>query len=124
MGILRHNLVETTEKLMAGNGKHIKLDFTTFLTLTLGDATSSQLVYVTPQACLLLSQKARARPMDFPAQVAETGQMDKCTDIDIEEFSGQDCDCPAVSEAFQPTPAANNKNNKPRRTADFQNLEK
>ena len=119
MVVLRHNLVETTEKLMAGNGKHIKLDCPLFLTLTLGSATSSQLVYMIPLACLLLSQKARARPMNFLAQVAETDQMAECTDIDIEKFSGQDCDCPAVSEAFQPTPAANNKNSKPRQTADF-----
>ena len=45
---------------MATNGKQIQRDGTVFLTQTLGNATSSQLVYMTPHAnCLLLSQKAR-----------------------------------------------------------------
>ena len=79
MGIMIQDLVKTTKKLIAANGEHIELDSTLFRTLTLGDSTSSKLVYVTNQAtCLLLSQKARkelrARPMEFPAQVQRPAQ--------------------------------------------------
>ena len=43
---------------MAANGKQIQLDGNLFHTLTLGNATSSQLVYMTNHAtCLFLSQK-------------------------------------------------------------------
>ena len=63
---------------MAANGEQNELDRTVFQTLTLGNSTSIQLVYVTNQAtCLLLSQKAykelRDRIMDFLAQEVETG---------------------------------------------------
>ena len=54
MGITRHNLLSTKVTLMVANSSQIKLDGI-FLTLTLGDATSSQLVYVT---CLIHSQIA------------------------------------------------------------------
>ena len=67
--------------------------------------------------------------MDFPTKVAETGQMAECTDMDIEDDIGQDCDCPATSEASQPnewykTTATANKVNRTRWTADFQQQEK
>ena len=85
-----HNLMETTKELIAADGKKIELDGAAFLTLTLGNATSSQQVYVTPQAtCLLLSQKARNELrvglMYFPAQLAETSQMAECTDMDTDD---------------------------------------
>ena len=78
-----------------------------FLTLTLGDGTSSHHFFIMPQAtCLLLSQKARkelpAGHMDFLAQVAEPSQKAECTGIEIEDDNGEECNCPTASEAFKP----------------------
>ena len=56
MGSTTHTLVKTTEQLVETNGRHIKLDGVMFLKLTLGDATTSKLVYVLLQVtCLFLS---------------------------------------------------------------------
>ena len=73
MGITRPNLTPTTERLVGANRGQIKIDGAIFLNLTVGDALSSQLMYVTPQMTyLLLSQQAckelRTGHPDFPAQ--------------------------------------------------------
>ena len=60
MGITRHNLVKTTEKMVGADSGQIKLDVVLFLNLTKGNTSRSQLVYVTPEVTwLFLSQKAR-----------------------------------------------------------------
>ena len=48
IGITRPNLVKTTERLVGTIGRQVKLDGVVFLNVTLRDATTSQLVYVTP----------------------------------------------------------------------------
>ena len=73
MGITKHNLAATTERLVKASSGQIKLDGVVFkknlcgkkkngvvfLNLTVADATSSQLVYVMPQVtCLFLSQSS------------------------------------------------------------------
>ena len=73
IGITRHNLAVTTERLVGANGGQIELDGLVFLILTVANAMSSQLVYVTPQVtCHFLSQKTRkelcAVHPNFPAQ--------------------------------------------------------
>ena len=80
MGIDLHNLLQTSESIMAANGELIKLDSTAFLDVSLGNATSSQPMYMMPQfSCLYLSQPAfkelNAVHKDFPTQVPEMGQM-------------------------------------------------
>ena len=44
MGIKRHALVKTNKGLVGANGKQIKLDGVLFLDLTLGGATTRQMV--------------------------------------------------------------------------------
>ena len=77
MGIPRPNLVKTTERLVETNSKGVKLDGAVFLNLTLGEATTSQPVYVALQVTgLFLSPEGRkelgATPLDVSAQ---TGQV-------------------------------------------------
>ena len=74
MGISRHNLAATTQKLAGANGEQIKLVGTVFLNLTVGYATNSQMVYMTAQVtCVFLSQKACKGlctvHLDFPVEV-------------------------------------------------------
>ena len=89
MGITTHTLVKTTEQLVETNGQHIKLDGGVFFSMTLADATISQLVYVTPQViCLFLSgnscQELQVMPLDFPAHSARSGRVTGCTTVDSE----------------------------------------
>ena len=57
MRITSNYLVKTTEQLVTANSHNIKIDGVVFLNMTMGDATTNQLVYRTPQvACLFLSQ--------------------------------------------------------------------
>ena len=100
--------MEMAEKLMAANSEQIELDCFMYLNLTLGNDSSSQRVVVIPQATyLLLSQKARkelrAGHMDLLAQVTENGEKAECTDIEIEDNNGQECECPAASKSFKHT---------------------
>ena len=53
------DLVKTSKQLLETNSKHIKLDSAIFPILTQGDATTSKLVYVTPNVTyLFLSENA------------------------------------------------------------------
>ena len=79
MGISKHNLATTTERLVGANGAQIELDSAVFLNITVEDAKSSQLVYVTIWVTrLFLSQKARKELRvvhpDFLAQMSRTGK--------------------------------------------------
>ena len=59
LGISRHNVETTTEKLGRANGEQIKLDGIIFMNLTVGVSRCSQLVYVTPKVTsLFISPKA------------------------------------------------------------------
>ena len=100
MVITRHNLVKTIERLVGANGRQIKLDGALFLNRTLGVATISQLVYMTPQVtCLFLSlnacQELGETPLDSPAQATGTGRVAECTAMDNEDENIQGCDRPA-----------------------------
>ena len=75
MGISRHDLATTTKKLVGANSSQIKLDGAVFMNPTMGNATSSQMMGLTPKVtCLFISQKARkelcAMHTNFPAQVS------------------------------------------------------
>ena len=76
MGITTHDLVKTTKGLVEANGWHIKLDGILFLNLTLGDATTSQLVHVTALVTrLFLSQDACAgAAWDAPGIYSQGGR--------------------------------------------------
>ena len=67
MGISRHKLAATNNRLVGANGAQIKLDDAVFLNLTVGNTMSSQIV-----TCLFLSQKTCKEPCavhpDLPVQ--------------------------------------------------------
>ena len=102
-----HNVLHTSESMMAANGKLIKLDRTPFIDLILGSVTSSQLVYMTPQVnCMYLSQQAckelHAVHPNFWAHVPVIGQVTKYFTADCKDNMGRGCHCAANLEAPEP----------------------
>ena len=92
----------------------------------MGNATSSQLVYVMPQlTCLFLSQKASkelcAVHSNFRAQTTETGQ-NHCIAMDSNEDNGRDCakepETHNLAEKNMPTHTKYKKNNETDRTTE------
>ena len=84
---------------MEAKSAQIELDDAVVPNLTVDDATSCQMLYVTPKVtCLFLSQKAckelRGVHPDSPAQVIRAGQH-HCTAIDNED---NNWDCPNNTE--------------------------
>ena len=64
-----------------------------FPNLTLGAATTSQLVYVTPKCpAFSFPNMLRVTPLDFPAQAAKTGRVAECTAMDNETNNNQGSD--------------------------------
>ena len=133
MGITRNSLVRTIERLVETDDRQIKLDSAVFLNQTLGDARTSNSVYVTPQVtCLFLSQNAckelRIRPLDFPAQVASTGRVAECTTMNNKTDHVHGCnrttksEVPGLTEWNTPSHIADKRNSHPRWTMDFQKL--
>ena len=60
-GNLKARPIGNNEKTGGTNGGQIKLDGVVFLNLTMGDATSSELVYMTPQVTCFCLSKRRVR---------------------------------------------------------------
>ena len=126
---------EDNKSLVGANGRRIVLDSAGFLNLTLGDTTSCQLVYVTPQVtCMWLSQRAckelRTAHLDFQAQAAETGQEADCSAVDRNYDNGRVCEYPVKSEVLEltkfcaPAHIVDKKNSNPGQTVDFKGLDK
>ena len=85
----------TTQKLVGANGGQLKLDGILFLKLTLGDATSSQLVHMTHRVtCLCLSKRTCkqlcAVDPNFIAQATVIGNNQR-TATNRDDNNGRDC---------------------------------
>ena len=135
MRIMRNSLVRTNKNLVEDKDRQIKLDGTVFLNLTLGTATITQLVYLTPQVTrLFLSQKAcqdlHVMALDLPAQMARTGRVAECTAMVKETNNIRGRIKTTKSEVLGPTKwntarhIANKNSSNPRWTTDFQKLNK
>ena len=103
MKIKKHELLTMTEMLTTANGERMVIDGVMLLTLSLGDVQNNQMVYLTPKVdCIFLSQRTfkelHVLQQEFPdqvvgaPQVAETGQVAKCTATDDEDNNGRGCD--------------------------------
>ena len=80
---------------MGANGGKIELEGVIFLNLTVANATSSQLVYVTPRVtCLFFSQRACkglcAVHLNLPTRATETSKNQRIT-TKSNDNNGQDC---------------------------------
>ena len=88
MGITGNDLAATTERLVGANGGKIKMDGIVFLNLTVGNATSSQLVYMTPKVTSFFLSLRACKELcavhpNFPAHTTEIGQNQRnATDSD------------------------------------------
>jgi hypothetical protein len=93
---------------VGANGKQIKLDGVMFLDLTLGGATTRQMVYMThrvtrlflfPEAC----KELHASNPDFLTQPATTVQVAECTPMDSKNDNDHGFNRPAKSEEDKET---------------------
>ena len=85
----------TTKRLVGANGDQIKIGCTIFMNLTMADATSSLMVYLTPQVTYLLFSQQMCKELcavrlDFPVQAIAMTRIQP-TDVKSNDDHVQEC---------------------------------